>query len=109
MLQEIITSTQKCIRSYILTQSAYTSTGSTKTTGSMAKQWSIILITLTDMKAEVGMKFYDAYSGTHEVVEICSKHKGFYHVYYDGKRHVRGFMYDVAFERLTKANAIYVL
>jgi hypothetical protein len=61
------------------------------------------------MKAEVGMKFYDAYSGLHEVVEICSKYKGFYHVYNDGKKQVKGFMYDVAFERLTKANAIYVL
>ena len=64
---------------------------------------------LTDMKAEVGMKFYDAYSGVHEVVEICSKNKGFWHVYNDGKNQVRGFMYDVAFERLTKVNAICVL
>ena len=63
----------------------------------------------TDMKAEVGMKFYDAHSGVHEVVEICSEHKGFYHVYNDGKKQVKGFMYDVAFERLTKANAIWVL
>lgn len=55
------------------------------------------------------MKFYDAYSGTHEVVEICSEYKGFYHVYNDGKKQVKGFMYDVAFERLTKVNAIYVL
>jgi hypothetical protein len=61
------------------------------------------------MKAEAGMKFYDAYSGVHEVVEICSEHKGFYHVYNDGKKQVRGFMYDVAFERLTKVNAIHVL
>lgn len=61
------------------------------------------------MKAEVGMKFYDAYSGVHEVVEICSEHKGFYHVYNDGKKQVRGFMLDVAFERLTKINTIYVL
>jgi len=61
------------------------------------------------MKAQVGMKFYDAYSGVHEVVEICSENKGFWHVYNDGKNQVRGFMYNVAFERLTKANAIYVL
>jgi len=75
----------------------------------MTKQWNIITIMLTDMKAEVGMKFYDVYSGVHKVVEICSEHKGFYHIYNDGKKQVKGFMYDVAFERLTKVNAIYVL
>ena len=67
------------------------------------------MITLTNMKAEVGMKFFDAYSGTHEVTRIDKRHYGFFHIYNDGKKQVEGFMYDVAFERLTKANAIYVL
>ena len=61
------------------------------------------------MKAEVGTKFFDAYSGVHEVVEICSEYKGFFHVYNDGKKQVEGFMLDVAFERLTKIGAIWVL
>ena len=78
-------------------------------TNNTTRRCSIITIMLTDMKAEVGMKFYDAYSGVHKVVETCSEHKGFYHVYNDGKKQVKGFMYDVAFERLTKVNAIYVL
>ena len=55
------------------------------------------------------MKFFDAYSGVHEVTRIDKRHYGFFHVYNDGKKQVEGFMYDVAFERLTKANAIYVL
>jgi uncharacterized protein YwgA len=58
------------------------------------------------MKAKVGMKFYDAYSGVHEVVEICNE--GFFHVYNDGKKQIKGFMYDIAFERLTKVNAIWI-
>ena len=61
------------------------------------------------MKAEVGMKFFDAYSGVHEVTRKDGKHYGFFHVYNDGEKQVEGFMLDVAFERLTKANAIYVL
>ena len=64
---------------------------------------------LTDMKAEVGMKFFDAYSGVHEVTRIDNRHYGFFHVYNDGKKQVEGFMYDIAFERLTKVNAIWVL
>ena len=61
------------------------------------------------MEAKVGMKFYSVYSGVHEVVEICNEPKGFFHVYNDGKKQVKGFMYDIAFERLTKVNAIWVL
>ena len=61
------------------------------------------------MKAEVGMKFCDAYSGVHEVVEIDSEYKGFWHVYNNGKKKVKGFMYDIAFERLTKLNAIIII
>ena len=64
---------------------------------------------LTDMKAEVGMKFYDAYSGTHEVTRIDNRNHGFFHIYNDGKKQVEGFMLDVAFERLTKIGAIWVL
>ena len=63
----------------------------------------------TDMKAKVGMLFFNAYSGVHKVTRIDSEHKGFFHVYNDGKKQVEGFMYDIAFERLTKANAIWVL
>ena len=61
------------------------------------------------MKAEVGMKFFDAYSGTHEVTRIDKRHYGFFHIYNDGKKQVEGFMLDVAFERLTKIGAIWVL
>lgn len=64
---------------------------------------------LTDMKAEVGMKFYDTYSGTHEVTRIDEKYHGFYHVYNDGKKQVEGFMLDIAFERLKKIGVIWVL
>ena len=55
------------------------------------------------------MKFFDAYSGVHEVTKIDKRHYGFYHVYNDGKKQVEGFMLDVAFERLTKIGAIWVL
>lgn len=61
------------------------------------------------MKAKVGMKFYDAYSGTHEVTRIDEKNKGFFHVYNDGKNRVESFMYNIAFERLLNANAIFVI
>lgn len=55
------------------------------------------------------MKFFDAYSGVHEVTRIDERYHGFFHIYNDGKKQVEGFMYDIAFERLTKANAIWVL
>ena len=61
------------------------------------------------MKAEVGMKFFDAYSGTHEVTRIDERHYGFFHVYNDGEKQVEGFMLDVAFERLAKIGTIWVL
>ena len=61
------------------------------------------------MKAKVGMKFYDAYSGTHEVTRIDEKNKGFFHIYMIGKNKVESFMYDIAFERLLNANAIFVI
>ena len=73
----------------------------------MTKQWSIITITLTNMKAEVGMKFYDSISGVHEITKI--ENGGFLHTYKAGKKTIEGFMYDVAFERLLNANAICVL
>ena len=55
------------------------------------------------------MKFYDAYSGTHEVTRIDEKNKGFFHIYMIGKNKVESFMYDIAFERLLNANAIFVI
>ena len=55
------------------------------------------------------MLFFDAFSGVHKVTKIDSEHKGFFHIYNDDKKQVEGFMYDIAFERLTKANAIWVL
>ena len=61
------------------------------------------------MKAKVGMLFFNTFSGVHKVTRIDGEHKGFFHVYNDGKKRVKGFMYDIAFERLTKVNAICVL
>lgn len=55
------------------------------------------------------MKFYDAYSGVHEVTGIDEKNKGFFHTYMDGKNQIESFMYNVAFERLLSKNAICVL
>ena len=61
------------------------------------------------MKAKVGMLFFDTFSGVHKITRIDSEHKGFFHVYNDGKKQVESFMYDIAFGRLTKIGAIWVL
>jgi hypothetical protein len=62
------------------------------------------------MKIEKGLRFIDGCYNMHTVTS--ADENGFLHEYYDGnrKRHVESaFMYRIAFERLVRRGAIYVI
>lgn len=62
------------------------------------------------MKIEKGLRFIDGCYNTHTITSVDEN--GFLHEYYDGdrKRYVESaFMYRIAFERLVRRGAIYVI
>ena len=59
------------------------------------------------MNIKSGMKFYDVFSGIHEITKI--ENGIVFHNYNDGKRKVNGQMYLFVLENYIKKNIVCVL